>query len=210
MRICLIRHGKPKAIPGPDKLTAEGFGRWLREFDATGIDPWACPPEDVLETARKCRAVVTSQMERAHASARFLFPGSSILVEPLMNECGLPSLPLPLFNMAPSSWAALCRSLWFLGYCRGTESVWHARSRAARGAELLIRLAANNGSVAMVGHGMMNTFIGRELRRQGWSGPAWPGSRHWDMAVYTSMLEPIKGREVLAKRPRVRAADPAV
>ena len=207
MKICLIRHGKPRLDSGKS-VSAGGFGEWLKEFDATGIDPWAQPPGDVLDMARDCKAAITSPLVRAHESARFLFPDRSIMIEPLLREFGLPRLPLPLLTLTPGRWAALCRALWFLGYCCGTESIWEARARAAKGAEMLVRLAAHNESVAFVGHGMINTFIARELRRQGWTGPLFPGTKYWGAAEYRCGLQPIKGREALVKRARVTAPDP--
>jgi broad specificity phosphatase PhoE len=207
MKICLVRHGRPKPASS-ERVSSQGFlESWLREFDATGIDPWAHPPEGAMDRARQCKAVVTSPLQRAHDSARLLFPDRSILVEPSLREFALPSLPLPFITLAPETWVALCRALWFVGYCRGTESITEARARARRGAELLQRIAGHNGSVAFVGHGMINTFIARELRQMGWQGPTIPGRKHWDVSVYTSTMTPIKGREAL-KGTRVTVPKP--
>jgi broad specificity phosphatase PhoE len=207
MKICLVRHGKPGVTSGGGVSSQGFFENWLKEFDASGIDPWARPPEEMMNRARQCKAVITSPLQRAHDSARLLFPDRSILVEPSLREFGLPSLPLPFITLAPGTWAALCRALWFAGFCRGTESVSEARARARRGATLLQRMAGHNGSVAFVGHGMINTFIARELRQMGWQGPPIPGRKYWDVSVYTSTLTPIKGREAI-KGPGVAVPKP--
>jgi len=188
-------------------VNAPGFNQWLREFDASGIDPWAPPTEDCRQLACGCKAVVTSPLERAHDSARLLFPDRSVLVEPRLRECGLPSPPLPFVRLSPKTWVALCRTLWFMGYCKGTESVSDARARAIKGAEILVRIAAHNDSVAFVGHGMINAFIARELKQLGWQGPSIPGREYWDVTVYRSALQPIKGREAI-KGSRVAVPKP--
>ncbi|MFC1549476.1 histidine phosphatase family protein [Nitrospirota bacterium] len=207
MKICLVRHGRPKPV-SCEGVSSEVFSEsWLKDFDATGIDPWARPPQEMMDRARKCRAVVTSPLQRAHDSARILFPDRSILVEPSLREFGLPSLPLPLIKFPPGVWVMLCRILWFVGYCRGTESLSEARARARRGAELLQRMAGHNDSVAFVGHGLINTLIARELRQMGWQGPPIPGRKHWDVSEYTSTMTPIKGREAL-KGSRVAVPKP--
>jgi len=207
MKICLVRHGKPAPVPGKS-VNAEGFGRWLREFDAAGLDSWERPPKDMVHKVCDCRAVVTSPLERAHSSARLLFPGRSVLVEASLREFGLPSAPLPLVRLQPGTWVALCRALWFAGYSRGAENITDARARAAKGAELLVRLAAHNDSVAFVGHGLINTFLARELKRLGWQGPSIPDRHYWGVAVYRCGLQPIKGREAIVKGPRVRVPKP--
>jgi len=188
-------------------LNASGFTQWLREFDSSGIDPWARPTDEGRQLACGCKAVVTSPLERAHASARLLFPDRSVLVEPRLRECGLPAPPLPFVKLSPEAWVSLCRTLWFMGYSKGTESVAEARARAVKGAEILVRIAAYNDSVAFVGHGLINAFIARELRQSGWQGPSIPGRNYWDVTVYRSSLQPIKGREAL-KGSRVRVPKP--
>jgi len=190
------------------KVNAAGFSQWLSEFDASGIDPWARPPEDSRQLTCGCKAVVTSPLERAHASARLLFPDRSVLVEPRLREFGLPVPPLPFVRLSPRAWVALSRTLWFMGYCKGTERLSEARGRGVKGAEILVRIAAYNDSVAFVGHGLINTFVARELRRLGWHGPSIPGSNYWDVTVYRSALQPIKGREAIVKGSRVRVPKP--
>ena len=100
MKICLIRHGKPKQ-ESCGSVSASGFDEWLGRFDATGIDPWTRPPEDTLATACSYRAALTSPLVRAHESARFLFPDKNIMIEPMLREFGLPRLPLPPAHVVP-------------------------------------------------------------------------------------------------------------
>lgn len=207
MKICLVRHGKPGLKSG-DSMSSRGFfDEWLKKFDSSGIDAWARPPEEMMDKARQCKAVVTSPLQRAHDSARVLFPDRSILVEPSLREFDLPSLPLPFIALSPETWISICRSLWFVGYCSGTESISEARERAKRGAELLQSIAGHNGSVAFVGHGMINTFIARELRQMGWQGPSTPGRQYWDVTEYTSTLMPIRDRQAI-KGTRVTVPKP--
>ena len=190
MRIYIFRHGRP-AHKGARILGARGFARWVEEHDSCGLDPASTPTRRAIEAASQCKAVVTSSMPRASASASLLFPGKSILVESSLVEFGIPTPKVPLLIMPPDLWVALSRSLWMLGMTRGTESYSDATDRAARGAEMLIRIASFNKSVAFVGHGMLNLQLASELRKRGWRGPAVPGGSYWDVTEYTSGLVPI-------------------
>lgn len=190
MRIYLFRHGRP-AHRGGGIIDARGFARWLEEYDSCGLDASIPPTRKALEAASMCKAVVTSPLPRASASASLLFPGKSILVEPSLAECRIPTPRMPLLMLPPDLWIALSRTLWMFGLARAAESRADALDRARRGAEMLMRIASFNKSVAFVGHGMINMHIATELRRRGWRGPAVPGGSFWDVAEYTSALVPI-------------------
>lgn len=190
MRIYIFRHGRP-AHRGGGMLDAGGFARWVEDYNASGPDPSHPPTRKALDAAAMCKAVVTSPLPRARVSAGILFPGKSILVEPSLVEFRIPTPRVPLLVLPPDLWIALSRSLWMLGLACGAESRAEANDRAARGAEMLTRIASFNKSVAFVGHGMINAQLASELRKRGWRGPSIPGGSHWDVTEYTSALIPI-------------------
>lgn len=41
-----------------------------------------------------------------------------------------------------------------------------------------------DGPVLLVGHGIMNRLIGKELQALGWTARTRQGSRYWSMGVY--------------------------
>ena len=77
------------------------------------------------------------------------------------------------------------RVAWLLGWSRDVESLREATSRAARAADRLVSLASTHGSVMLVGHGMLNTLICRELRRAGWRGTGSPRT-YWGRVALRS------------------------
>jgi broad specificity phosphatase PhoE len=97
-----------------------------------------------------------------------------LLSDPLFDEAGIPTAIELRLALAPVHWDAIARLAWMLGWSRGVESASEARSRAARAARHLAGLASTHGSVALVGHGMLNTLIARALRRDGWIGAGSP------------------------------------
>ena len=65
-----------------------------------------------------------------------------------------------------------------------SESLTEARQRAFGGATLLKELATNSEVVLLVGHGIVNRFIAKELLSTGWHGPANPGTHYWEFGIY--------------------------
>ncbi|HAT23869.1 MAG TPA: histidine phosphatase family protein, partial [Pantoea septica] len=50
-------------------------------------------------------------------------------------------------------------------------------------ADRLITLS-EQGTVLLLGHGLMNKMIARELRKRGWQAEKHASSRHWSSAIY--------------------------
>lgn len=97
-------------------------------------------------------------------------------------------LPFALWRaprLPPEAWAAIFRILWFFGYSRGADSLAQTQSRARAAALKLVALAAD-GPVLLVGHGIMNRLIGKELQAMGWAARSRQRSQHWSMGGYVA------------------------
>jgi broad specificity phosphatase PhoE len=79
----------------------------------------------------------------------------------------------------------LLRALWFCGYARRCESLSSAKKRAEKAARRLVAYAQKHQSVALVGHGLFNMMIARELQRMGWIGKRKTSVKHWRCTTYT-------------------------
>jgi hypothetical protein len=67
---------------------------------------------------------------------------------------------------------------------RNSESFTNAKNRAKEAAIRLIQLAEEHQSVLPVGHGFINHFIAKEIRKRGWYGPSKPGKAYWEYGVF--------------------------
>ncbi len=56
--------------------------------------------------------------------------------------------------------------------------------RARRATQELIRLAGKSETVLLVGHGLINHYIAKELLNLGWIGPEKAASGYWAFSVY--------------------------
>lgn len=182
MEIALIRHGKSAQRVGVP-IPGHRFHEWQRRYDEAGIAPGSRPRPEAIDAARKARVLLASDLRRAIESARLLAPGRAFDTDPLYREGELPS-----FERGPAlpalAWAWAARLAWLLGVSPDAEPLAEARLRAASAAAHLEALARRHGSVALVGHGVMNGLIGGALRERGWSGPRRPASPHWSCTVF--------------------------
>lgn len=67
---------------------------------------------------------------------------------------------------------------------RTAKGFAEARRRAQKAAEMLIAIAPDQGTLLLVGQGIMNGLIGLRLRTMGWSGPHLRPRRLWAYGVY--------------------------
>ena len=119
--------------------------------------------------------IVTSTLRRSIDTADQLF-GRVDLTDQLFREAELPDLlKLPL-KLRPSHWFVVARLYWLLGADRNCESQRLFRSRVTKAARRLDDLAREHGSVALIGHGILNQYVARELLKLGYDGPRRP---HW-------------------------------
>ena len=183
MTIVLARHGRP-AWDFRTPICGRDFGAWRRGEDDAPLDPDSRPDAALAQLIGSARHVFTSPLRRSRESAALLAPGLAPVVGAEFREADLPCDFQSGLRLRPELWGVLARSRWFCGWSAGVDSVAVVRQRAAKAAVLLQERAAHNDVVVLVGHGMMNILIARELRGAGWRGPMVPSRRHWGFGVY--------------------------
>jgi len=183
MVIILLRHGKPD-IPSLNKLSASAFCEWVRDYNASGLSMSSKPTHEASTCASDCKAIVCSNLPRSIESGIALNAEKVILTDSIFNEAGLPSANWRRLKLSPKLWAVFFRVLWLLGYSRNSESFKEAKTRAVEAVKILTELANEHEKVVFVGHGVYNRILANELRRNGWEGSKYQGSKHWSYGVY--------------------------
>lgn len=182
MRIVLLRHGRTNLRPWQPIRAAE-FGSWIDAYNAAGIRNTP-PPAAAVHVAGRCGVIVTSDLARSVESGRLLGP-QAMISDALFREAGLPYGSGGFIRMPPSVWALLFRCMWAFGFKAHGESLETFQRRARSAAEFLIALARERDAVLLVGHGLFNRYVARELRSAGWRGPGKTKIRHWGFTEYT-------------------------
>jgi broad specificity phosphatase PhoE len=186
MEITLVRHGKSLWVENKP-ITCQEFKNWVENYDDCGVFEEKYYPSKTLKKVWSANIVITSDLKRAVESAKFLYPNSPAISDPLFRET---ELPIPLSRLAglklhASSWGVILRCLWFSGYSSGCESLKDTKIRAEEASKFLVNCAKEHHHVVLVGHGFFNRLIGKELKRMGWNRKKKSSSRHWYSTTYT-------------------------
>ena len=182
MEIILMRHGKP-AFTGAEKVAAHEMASWIEHYDLSGIGNDR-PPAASQVLARKAQMTVSSPLPRALSSAATLNLTPEI-VDDLFREAELPVWLIPMMKLSPFSWAFFFRLLWLCGLSQEAESLAMAKRRARQAADILVHHARErSGPVLMLGHGIMNRLIAKELAAQGWTARVRAGKGYWGASVF--------------------------
>jgi len=184
MQIILMRHGRP-AIDARQRLSAHDFGIWVGHYNAAAIDPANPPPVEAIRQARQAAYVLCSTLPRSLTSAAALGIETPHGQDAAFRELEMPHADWRFPVLPVGLWAVLFRLAWAFGYLSHAESFAAARARAAACADTLSQLAASHGSVLFIGHGALNWFIARALRRAGWHSPNRAPRRNWRYTVFS-------------------------
>ncbi|WP_264289553.1 histidine phosphatase family protein [Duffyella gerundensis] len=179
MAIILMRHGKPDR-QSSSRLTALAMAEWCEQYDLSLVCD--LPPARSEMIARQADYVIVSSLPRAQSSLEKLQMQPQE-ISPLFAEVDLPIIAFPRWRLPPFLWLSVLRALWFCGVSGRVESYRDASQRAHQAADRLIE-RSHSGTVLLVGHGIMNKMIARELRRRGWQAEKHASSRHWSTAIY--------------------------
>ncbi len=177
-----MRHGKP-AFTGSSRVTSREMADWIAGYDLsdTGSD---MPPEPSRTLASSALRIISSPLPRARSSLRALGCEPDFIDE-VFREAGLPIFHMPGFRLSPTLWAAFYRVMWLCGISRNVERLGIARQRAVKAANILLTFAKeSNGPVLLMGHGVMNQLIARELRALGLKEHRRQGNGYWNAVIY--------------------------
>ncbi|HIO92905.1 MAG TPA: hypothetical protein EYG68_08720 [Leucothrix mucor] len=187
MKIILLRHGKPD-IDVPEKIRSNEIVEFITRYDAAGIAADSMPPESSMIAANSIKAVVCSHLPRSLDSAKKLTQQSVLLSDEIFREAELPSSNWAYPRLNTMTWFLICRTLWLFGYSQNGESIAKTRKRAKLAADKLEEIAQQHESLLFVGHGFINHFIAKELKRRGWKGAKKSPREHWEYSTYEHYL----------------------
>ena len=182
MEIVLLRHGKPE-LELKGILNASEIKQLVVSYAQSGIQD--SPPE----TLTKCfndYYVVCSDLERSIHSAKKLEFKQFHCSDAIFKEADLPHFDQSLIKLPVTVWLTILRIMCLFGFKKNGESFSQAKSRAKHAANKLIALSDTNEKVILVGHGLMNRLIAKQLILNNWQGPTSPGKKYWEFGLYTN------------------------
>ncbi|MEM6644204.1 MAG: histidine phosphatase family protein [Bacteroidota bacterium] len=167
-QIVLIRHGEP-ALKKEGWRTRKKAMKFLQAYDAAevyepAVDPFLLRPGDV-------DTIFTSTLNRSISTAAYLFDNDQASKStPIFREFERKIFVFPNIILPLNWWLVSSRLLWFAGLNdNGIESFRDAKCRARVAVRLLEENAQRNGKTILVSHGLLNHFLSKFLKENGWT-----------------------------------------
>lgn len=198
-----MRHGKPVLHQSGWIAPAE-MAYWIEHYNLSKVKTEGAPIAS-LQLANFAACIVASTAQRAPSSVHALNHTVSI-TDSVFCEAQLPFELWRFPRLPPSVWVLFFRLLWLLGYSRGADSIRVTKIHAKSAAHKLIALT-KNGTVLLVGHGIMNRLIAKELNALGWAGPKKQESHFWGASVHELQTQ-YCGQEEEARHPYHKITQP--
>jgi len=173
MKIILLRHAKVEYKNSP--IYANQMGEWIEQYNSASINTQA--PENLPNAD----IYITSQMKRSIDSLALLGKKAK-LKSSVFNEAMLPYPNRKLFKLPPTIWTIIFRIAWLFGYSNNAISFKDSKLEAKEGAKILADLA-KDADVMLVGHGVKNRLIAKELQKLGFKELKNSGSKNWGFII---------------------------
>ncbi|HXI53351.1 MAG TPA: histidine phosphatase family protein [Candidatus Saccharimonadales bacterium] len=175
MRIGLLRHFPVEQRFPTGWSTAAELQVWRQRYDAS---PAILGQADL--GALHWSECISSDLERAAATAKAVFPGTieqtTLLREPEFAPFQTGPLLLPVWL-----WRWILRLAWMTGHKSQRASRDEFRRRVLAAADLL---EGRSGDILVVSHAGMMAFLSAELRGRGFVGPKLRIAEHARLYVY--------------------------
>jgi len=167
-----------------DRLSPICMGKIIDDYEVVGLNSSRQPPQLAVQVANSCKVVINSDLPRSIASVQMLGLEDIGSTDETFRESSLPYLNWTKPRFSFFSWAIIFRIAWLFGFSTNGESIKCAKSRGKIGAEKLHHLAYENDSVLLLGHGIMNRLVAKELKNLGWIKKENTGEKYWSYKVF--------------------------
>ena len=184
MTICLIRHGRP-TVSIREQINGNQVLDFIERYNAARIAEDSIPPETLITVVQNANVIFTSNLNRAINSATIIQPQVQAISKSIFREIDCWRNFSTNVKLSALSWGIIRSILWKLKIPPVNESPNAIQQRAKQGAELLIQNYHHYGSVVLIAHGGINTFIAKELMLQGWQGSQKINNQHWGYTKYS-------------------------
>jgi broad specificity phosphatase PhoE len=180
-KIILLRHGEVN-IKNYKNISANQFGKWIEEYNNSEIKPKIIK-DDIQNIFNQADIIICSGLKRSIQSVE-IFDQIPSSTEDIFNEAQLPYANWNLLKLHPKVWLVLFRILWFFGYSPNCESFKQAKQRTKQATQRLVELSKSNQTIVLIGHGIMNRLIAKELVLENWDNTKKLGNNNWEYGVF--------------------------
>ncbi len=179
--IILLRHGEVD-IKNDNNVSSNEFAKWIIDYNNADIKSDFLQKNDIQNVLNKTDILICSTLKRSLQSLE-VFEKIPFESNALFNEAEIPYSTANFLRLKVRYWLIIYRILWFLGYEKNAQSYQKTKLRAKDAASHLIELSKNNERIVLIGHGIMNKLIQKELLLNKYLERKKTKNRHWDYAV---------------------------
>jgi len=181
-KIILLRHGEVK-IEDYKNISANQFGKWIIKYNNSDIKSEFSSKNEIEDILNKTDILICSNLKRSIQSI-VMFNKIPFETNDIFNEAELPFSNWNLLKLNPKVWLIFFRILWFFGYSQNCESYKKTKQRAIKATKRLIELSKQNETIILIGHGIINKLIQKELILQKWIETKKAKSNNWDYGIF--------------------------
>jgi broad specificity phosphatase PhoE len=181
-KIILLRHGEVE-IENSKYISASQFGQWIVKYNNADIKSEFSSKDEIKDLLNSTDILICSNLKRSSQSLE-VFEKIPLEKNDIFNEAELPYSNWNLLKLNPQIWLIFFRILWLLGYSNNSESYKDAKQRAKSATEKLIELSTQNKTIILIGHGIMNKLIQKELVALKWIESKKLQNKNWCYGVF--------------------------
>ena len=181
-KIILLRHGEVD-VKDYKNISANQFDKWIIEYNNSDIKSKFSSKNEIKNLFNETDILICSNLKRSIQSIE-IFDKIPFETNDIFNEAQLPFSNWKLLKLSPKIWLVIFRLLWLFGYSRNSESFKETKQRAKNATEKLIELSTLNKTIILVGHGVMNKLIQKELISKRWNEVKKAKNDNWDYGIF--------------------------
>ena len=167
--IILVRHARVD-VNGTNKIVAKDLKPWVEQYDVAPLHPQSKPSEALHKIVNSADFLITSSLSRSIASANF-FEKKIDERNDLFNELLIPKITIPYFKFKAKTWLIILRFVLFFTNKQNSE-IEEAKN-------YLLELSKQHKVLVLVGHGGINYYMHKKLRKEGWKLKKKPSIDNW-------------------------------
>lgn len=167
-------------------ITAKMLKSWEEEYNTAPIIQEIPQNEALHQAFDEVDYIISSALKRAQDSVVLL--GSAVdESNALFNEAQIPVLYGQYIKLKPTSWLVLFRLLSLIGFGRWAVTLKETKIQAKEASRVLLKFSEQHNNMILVGHGVMNWLIRKELLVSGWKSEGKDAHGNWGMTVLTKV-----------------------
>ena len=180
-KITFLRHARVD-MDSSTPITAKMLKSWEEAYNNAPIIKDIPQNKALHQIFDEVDYILSSTLRRTQDSIALL--GRSVdESNVLFNEAQIPILDGHFIKLKPTSWLVLFRILSLVGFGRWAVTLKETKMQAKDASRVLLEQSKEHDNIILVGHGVMNWLIRKELLASDWKSEGKDAHGNWGMTV---------------------------